>query len=49
MVNLWHMREGYGSHFVCVCVCVCMCVCVCVSVTKLGVTYLVHTLKIGNN
>ena len=22
-----HMREGYGSHRVCVCVCVCVCMC----------------------
>ena len=32
IIDLWHMREGYGSRFVSVCVCV--------SVTTLAATYL---------
>ena len=32
LVNPRRMREGYGSHSVCLCLCVCVCVCVCVSV-----------------
>ena len=35
--NPRHMREGYGSRFVCVCA----------SVTELAATYLVFTSKVG--
>ena len=39
-INPWRMREGYGSHFVCVCVSACL------SVTALSATYLVCMSKL---
>ena len=50
LINPRHMREGYGSRYVCVCVCVCVSLCVCVTVclcvvTALAATYLIYTLK----
>ena len=48
-VNPRRMREGYGSHSVCIYVCVCVCLSVCLSITTLAATYLVCMSKLRHH